>query len=909
MSGVYRSECALRNPGSSNNDSIFESGRAKTEPTRFLRNGYRRIECAGVNESDEFVECGVTNVFRIDDSLRYRAFGADSKAALKPAEPCVIIAGPQNFPPQSTTHAFPSSVRPSQFQKYHSVSNFVTRLILTAFLFGLVIGPGLPANVSARDQPVSAENRAFFEKKIRPVLVEHCYECHSADSEEVGGKLLLDTRDGVISGGESGPAIVAGKPDSSPIIQALRYAGIEMPPEQPLPETVINDFVKWVKLGAPDPRVRPVVTRTPDAGSKPAKPAEEKPPLWSLQPRSTPTIPDVRDKDWPRDFLDSFVLARIEAAGIKPTHDADPRTLIRRLYVDLLGLPPSMDDVENFTEAHRADREKAVRTLVDDLLARPQFGERWGRHWLDVARYGESNGNDGLGRNPTFPHAWRYRDYVIDAFNKDVPYDHFLTEQIAGDLLPSDSPAQRDQHLIATGFLAMASKPAKAMNTNFDMDIVADQIEVVGTGIMGISVACARCHDHKFDPIPTRDYYALAGIFTSTETMWGIAANEKLTASPTDLHVLKAAPKVLPPEGFVETVLVLESNTGIPKAIPKPKWPVGTPLAIGVRDKAKPADCKINIKGDAKKLGEAVPRGFVAACETDSSETLKIDTKQSGRVQLAEWLTKSDHPLTARVMVNRIWLHLFGQGIVRTPDDFGVYGERPTHPQLLDHLANRFVEDGWSIKRLIRSIVRSRTYQLSSATEEADAKADDENLLLARHSRRRLDAESLRDSMLAVSGQLNLEPGEGSIIRHRDILVNLAGSLHEPSNHRSVYLCYLRSSMPPELAAFDLPDFTAVTGQRDVSTIPGQALHLFNNPFVVKQAEHFAQSIMKDSADDRDRIRAAFRRALNRDPSHNEIDQAIELLRSTKTELKSDNKAWNSLCQALLATNEFRYID
>jgi hypothetical protein len=791
------------------------------------------------------------------------------------------------------------------------VSNSATRQILIVVFVGLAAVEGLTNESSAKDKPVTPEDRTFFENKIRPVLVKHCYECHSADSDEVGGKLLLDTRDGLRTGGESGPAVVAGKPDESRIIQALRYDGIEMPPEQPLPEAVINDFVKWVQRGSPDPRspvARPEAT--PPAEAKTAeKDGDGKPLLWSLQPRTQPATPDVRDQDWPRDPLDRFVLAKLEAADLAPTHDADPRTLIRRLYVDLLGLPPSMDDVEKFTTEYEQDNVKAVETLVDDLLARPQFGERWGRHWLDVARYGESNGNDGLGRNPTFPHAWRYRDYVIDAFNNDVPYNRFLTEQIAGDLLPSESPAERDRHLIATGFLAMASKPAKAMNTNFDMDVVADQIEVVGTGIMGISVACARCHDHKFDPIPTRDYYALAGIFTSTQTMWGIAANEKLTASPTDLHVLKAAPKVLPPADFVETVLVLESNTGIPKPLPKPKWPVGTPLAIGVRDKDKPADCKINIKGDAKKLGEAVPRGFVAACDTGPSDALRVDSKQSGRQQLAEWLTRPGHPLTARVMVNRIWLHLFGEGIVRTPDDFGVYGERPTHPHLLDHLANRFVEDGWSIKRLIRNIVLSRTYQLSSDASEQAFKADGENLLAGRHNRRRLDAESLRDSMLAVSGQLNLEPADGSIIRHRDILVNLAGNLHQPSNHRSVYLCYLRSSLPPELAAFDVPDFTTVTGQRDVSTIPGQALHLFNNPFVIEQAEHFALSLMEESADDSTRVRSAFRRAVNREPNQNELNEAIEFLRSTKTELKSDNQAWGSLCQALLVTNEFRYID
>lgn len=791
------------------------------------------------------------------------------------------------------------------------MSSSATRPVLIAVLVGLAVVTGLQDESSAKDKPVTTEDRTFFENRIRPVLVKHCYECHSADSEEVGGKLLLDTRDGVRTGGESGPAVVPGKPDESRIIQALRYDGIEMPPEQPLPETVINDFVKWVQRGAPDPRTpiaRPEAT-TPTSEKTASKDGDSKPPLWSLQPRTQPAIPDVKAQDWPRDPLDRFVLARLEEADLAPTHDADPRTLIRRLYVDLLGLPPSMDDVKQFSADYEQDSVKAVQTLVDDLLARPQFGERWGRHWLDVARYGESNGNDGLGRNPTFPHAWRYRDYVIDSFNNDVPYDRFLTEQIAGDLLPSDTPIDRDRHLIATGFLAMASKPAKAMNTNFDMDVVADQIEVVGTGIMGISIACARCHDHKFDPIPTRDYYALAGVFTSTETMWGIAANEKLTASPTDLHVLKAAPKVLPPEGFVETVLVLESSTGIPKPIPKPKWPIGTPLAIGVRDKAKPADCKINIKGDAKKLGEAVPRGFVTACETESSDAFTINPKQSGRLQLAEWLTRPDHPLTARVMVNRIWLHLFGQGIVRTPDDFGVYGERPTHPELLDHLANRFVEDGWSIKRLIRSIVLSRTYQLSSNASEESTTADGENLLAGRHNRRRLDAESLRDSMLAASGQLNLQPADGSIIRHRDILVNLAGNLHQPSIHRSVYLCYLRSSLPPELAAFDVPDFTTVTGQRDVSTIPGQALHLFNNPFVIEQSEHFANSLMKESTDDNSGVRSAFHRALNREPRQDELEQAIDFLRSTKTELESDNKAWSSLCQALLATNEFRYID
>ncbi|MEX0819321.1 MAG: PSD1 and planctomycete cytochrome C domain-containing protein, partial [Pirellulaceae bacterium] len=748
---------------------------------------------------------------------------------------------------------------------------------------------------------LSGDDVAFFENRIRPALVKHCYECHAADSKELGGKLLLDSRDGMRKGGESGPALVSGKPDASLIIQALRYDGLEMPPEQPLPEAVINDFVKWVQLGAPDPRSAAVLP-TDDS-------SEAEDTLWSLQPIEDPPLPEVQDQTWPRDPLDRFVLARIEAAGLAPTRDADSRALVRRLYFDLIGLPPTMEVVEEFAGSHPHDGVKAVERLVDTLLNSPQFAERWARHWLDVARYGESNGNDGLSRNPTFPHAWRYRDYVIAAFNADMPYDQFLTEQIAGDLLPGDSPEERDRHLVATGFLALGSKPAKAMNNDFDMDIVADQIDVIGRGVMGLSVACARCHDHKFDPIPTRDYYALAGMFTSTETMWGVAANEGLTAPVTDLHVLQAAPKVLPPEDFVETVLVRESNTGKPKAIPKPKWPLGTPLAMGVRDRGKPADCKVNIKGDSKKLGEAVPRGFLTALEANASDSIEIDPQQSGRLQLAQWLTDNDHPLTARVFVNRIWLHLFGEGIVRTPDDFGVYGERPTHPELLDHLATRFVRDGWSVKQMIRAIVLSRTYQLSSDADESSIKSDSPNLLLARHARRRLDAESLRDSMLQVGGQLDLRPAEGSIIRHRDILVNLAGNLHQTSNRRSIYLCYLRSSPPPELAAFDLPDFTTVTGQRDISTVPGQALHLYNSPFVIAQAEYFARQLVSDAESDEARVQLAFRRALCRKPNEQELAQALELVQLTKSTLKSDDKAWASLCQALLVTNEFRYVD
>ena len=748
---------------------------------------------------------------------------------------------------------------------------------------------------------ITPSERVFFENKIRPILVNHCYECHTPDAKKLGGNLLLDSRKNLIKGGESGSPIVIGKPNESLLIHSLRWEDdLEMPPKKPLPPNVVADFVRWIEMGAPDPRAgdaRNVAGQSYEEGD-----------LWALQPIDSPAPPKIEQSDWARSSIDRFVMARLESRDVLPVADASARTLARRLFYDLIGLPPNMRDVESFVADHRENGQNAVARLVDDLLASPAFGERWGRHWLDVARYAESNGNDGLSRNPSFPHAWRYRDYVINAFNEDTPYDRFLTEQIAGDLLPSDSPEQHDRHLVATGFLSMTAKPAKAMNNNFAMDVVADQIDVVGSGIMGLGVACARCHDHKFDPVPMREYYALAGIFTSSETMWGVAANEKLTAPPTDLHVLKAAPNVKPPKGWKETVFVRESTTGKPKPVPKSKWPIGTPLAMGVRDVKKPADAKINLKGDAKKLGEVVPRGFVSACKAGADIT--INPQQSGRRQLAQWLTSPDHPLTARVMVNRIWMHLFGRGIVATPNDFGVYGERPTHPRLLDHLASQFMAKGWSIKRLIRSIVLSRTYQLDSSGDSALMKADPDNLWLARHSRRRLDAEALRDGMLQVAGALNPSPMDGSIIRHRDILVNLAGNLHQPSRHRSVYLCYLRSSPPPELAAFDLPDFVTPVGKRETSVRPGHALYLFNNPFVVEQAERFAKSILTHCASDPDeRIRIAWRRALNRPPLETELKEAVELINATDKELKSEGKAWASLCQALLATSEFRYID
>ena len=960
-------------------------------------------------------------------------------------------------------------------------------------LLPLLIDEAMVVNAES----ISPKDRNFFETQIRPVLVKQCLECHSAKTNNT---VKLDA-----------PLAVA---EAAAIVAMLRAAE-KKPHHKPLAEQVIRDFERWIKLGAPWP-----IAADPQTNDS----------LWAFQPISQPIIPRVKNSRWTRDPLDRFVLARLTQEKLKPADDATPTVLIRRMYVDLTGLPPTVEAVEAFRKEYANDRPKAVEKLVDQLLASPHFGERWGRHWLDLARFGESNGNDGLGRNASFPHAWRYRDYVIEAFNRDTPYDRFLTEQIAGDLLPAKSDTERDRNLVATGFLAIGSKPAKAMNQNFDMDVVADQINVVSTAVMGLSVACARCHDHKHDPIPTRDYYALAGIFTSTETLWGKAANEKLTAPATALHQLKtmtrkdarpdptlaatagvpkfaenyhtaidalkpelhlnfqSAPKgftvkqdvkfsadnagafgggwlegqlkknidaytvsfwfrndlennaravtaylfsrgpkgangapgdqvgiggnyknnphagklfvfngnggvsikgktIVPPNTWNHLVFVrdgkratlylngnaeselktempvttrgardifiggrndyfsltLEGNmaefalfpraldpaeilqlhtaSGRPKGSGKKLAPQKSPkpapsnLAMGVREGKKPADAKINKNGESNKLGEAVPRGFLSA--TKMADAVSIDSKQSGRRQLAQWLTHPSHPLTARVMVNRVWLHLFGRAIVDTPDDFGVYGARPTHPELLDHLAQRFIAEKWSVKKLIRAIVLSRTYQLGSQPTAAQVRADPDNRWLARHHRRRLDAESVRDSILAASGQLNRAPRHGSDVSQLDVLINWppgeSAVIHRPSTHRSIYLCLLRHAPPPELSAFDLPTGVKPMGQRHVTTAPTSALYLMNNEMVVKQSRRFAVQLLdKAGADPASRVRWAFRRALQRNPSRAETRRVIKLVNTLQTETRNpgnETSTWATICQALLTTSEFRYID
>jgi hypothetical protein len=451
--------------------------------------------------------------------------------------------------------------------------------------------------------------------------------------------------------------------------------------------------------------------------------------------------------------------------------------------------------------------------------------------------------------------------------------------------------------------LALGAKPAKAMNENFEMDVVADQINVIGSGILGLSVGCARCHDHKSDPIPTRDYYALAGIFRSTETLWGAAAHQALTAPQTPLHELQSAATSHARRGGAH-------HQGQPSA------QTARQTQLQIRDRRAARHGRARRQKDRglqtqhqtasrKSSGAAVPRGFLSACGGGAF----ADVKQSGRLELAQWLTSPQNPLTARVMVNRVWLQLFGEGLVPTPDDFGVSGERPTHPELLDHLATRFMREGWSIKKLIRSIVLSRTYQL--VTQSGDAP------LFSHHLRRRLDAETIRDAMLVATGDLNPQPASGSLIQHRDVLINELPSLHQPSTHRSIYLLMLRNSMPPELTPFNLPDATTVVGKRDSSALATQSLYLLNNAFSSSNPAALPKRLLQTPADSDKRIAQAYRHALGRDANASELQRGLDFLReadsmlvSTQTDhLRRELDTWAAFCQALLASNELRYVD
>jgi hypothetical protein len=915
-------------------------------------------------------------------------------------------------------------------------------LSLIALVFTSIIAP----QASAADDP----EVAFFEQKIRPVLVKECYSCHSVEAKKLKGGLRLDSKAGLLTGGDTGPSIVPGKPNESLLIAALKYNDLEMPPKGKLPDTVVNDFTRWVEHGAVDPRTeKPKAVRASfniEAGRK----------FWSYQPLQ------LHDKT---KSIDGWINDVIATHKLKPAPQADRTSLIRRLTYDLTGLPPTVQEIDAF--AHDTS-PKAYENLVDRLLASPRFGERWARHWFDIVRFAESI----TLRGTIFKEAWRYRDFVIDAFNSDMSYQQFLREQIAGDLLPASTIEDQRRQRIATAFLVLGNNNLEEQDKNqLRMDVVDEQIDVIGKAILGQTIACARCHDHKFDPIPTRDYYALAGILrnakaleTANVSKWievplpmsadreaeikkqtdkvasleskikseqarlkiagttvakgvvdaktlpGLAVDDSqakrvgswtlskhngsyigegylhdgnsskgeksLTFQPeipaagvyeirlaytpgsnrasavpvtilsadgekvikideredppidgrfislgrhrfeksgqgyvlvanegTNGHVIADAVVFLPVDSL-DTKSEGKSSKGQDKALRdleaqlkklKDSGP-DRDMSMSVLEESDISDTRIHVRGSVHTLGETAPRGFLrVASKTDS---FSISKKQSGRRELADWLTSAANPLTARVYVNRVWHWLIGTGLVRTPDNFGTTGELPSHPELLDELTLQFIDQGWSVKRLIRSIVLSETYRRASADNPVNTTIDPENRWLARANRRRLEAESLRDTMLAVSGQLTL--GTKGPTYPKDLTADYGyKGVH---TCRSIFVPVFRNALPDIFEVFDFADPSMVVGRRDLSTVAPQALFLLNNPFVIEQSQQAAKTLLASpELDDHQRITRAYRTALGRPPTDPERKIAARII-------KNEN-GYALLFQTLFGSLDFRYID
>jgi hypothetical protein len=916
-----------------------------------------------------------------------------------------------------------------------AVKSLVT---LVAFGFCLTLAPrsGQTAGTQQPAQEPTREGLEFFEKKIRPALADNCYLCHSAQSKKPQGGLLLDSLEGMLKGGASGqPAVVPGDPKKSLIIKAIDYTDpkLQMPLGGKLPDQVIKDFESWVKMGAPAPRG--ASSHAANASWQPYDwDAAKK--FWSFQPVKKHQPPPVKNRSWVKTPVDHFVLAKLEAKGLKPVGDADRRTLIRRATFDLTGLPPTPEEIEAF---ERDKSPHAFAKVIDRLLASSAYGEKWGRHWLDLVRYADTAGDNS---DYPAPAAFRYRNYVIEAFNRDKPYDQFIREQIAGDILarrrappvvgklPEEEEDEieapgarkmsadeleksRQEKIIATGYLAMSRRFGsrnKEMNLTID-----DTIDNLGKTFLGLSASCARCHDHKFDPIPQRDYYALYGIFNSIRYSFPGAEIYPHPAEMVALASGKGAEKFYQLQKELEYLddrkEFLTAEKGAAARNKKMKEQQAKELAEKAADNAehktievkknneseeqakaggaseqkpeqtksehknetRPADfdrdadnwgragqskrmpeeveaeiarvkgriaelhaqysnipkayavveglaanARIHRKGDPKNLGDEAPRGFLTIL---GGQKLPAGYQGSGRAQLADWIADPKNPLTARVMVNRIWQHHFGKGLVKTPNDFGARGAAPTHPELLDYLALRFIEGGWSIKKMHKDIMLSHAYQLASggssaANEKIDVSAD----YLWRFERRRLEAEEIRDALLSVSGGLDRTPG-GEHPFPAETTWRFSQHVQffavYDTNRRSVYIMQQRLKKHPFFEVFDGADQNAITGERSQSITPVQALFLMNNPLAHEQADQLAVRVGMAFDTMPERIDYAFRLAYGRRAKPGELKEGLGYLQQTKQELTKINTpaekltrmALASYCHVLLSSNEFLYVD
>jgi uncharacterized protein DUF1553/uncharacterized protein DUF1549/cytochrome c len=910
----------------------------------------------------------------------------------------------------------------------------VIKFFITLAVGGIFLaGSQRQARTATQPQEPSREGLEFFEKKIRPALVDNCYACHSEKSKKPQGGLLLDSIEAMLKGGASGqPAIVPGDPEKSLLIKAIRQtdAKLQMPMGGKLPDQVIKDFEAWVKMGAPAPRVS-----APTAASNyPAYNFDVARKFWSFQPVKDHQAPKVKNTAWVKSPIDRFILAKLEEKGLKPAADADKRALIRRATFDLTGLPPTPEEVEAFLKDASPN---AFEKVVDRLLGSQAYGEKWGRHWLDVVRYADTAGD-----NSDYPviAAYRYRNYVIESFNNDKPYDQFIREQIAGDILAkhgasraeggaseeaagggdipdvkkkpaADVEKSRQEKIVATGYLAISRRFGsrnKEMNLTID-----DTIDNLGKTFLGLSVSCARCHDHKFDPIPQRDYYALYGVFNSIRYSFpgaeiyphpaemvalvggkeadnfyrrqkelseiddaierlkgerGAAARNKKMKEEAAAKAeapASASKEAKPPEAKRDNETGAEEKNEAQKQIESPaadfdrdltnnqkaqtskrmpdeveaEWTrvhareselharyVNTPKAYSVIE-GLPANARVHRKGDPKSLGDEVPRGFLTIL---GGQQVPKDHRGSGREFLASWIADAKNPLTARVMVNRIWAYHFGKGIVQTPNDFGARGHAPTHPELLDWLASRFIEGGWSIKKMHRMIMLSHAYRIGGDTVETGRRGeqatgrnsaiDVNNDYLWRFNRRRLEAEEIRDSVLAVSGALDRTMGgehpfppepTWRFSQHVQFF-----AVYD-TNRRSVYVMQQRLKKHPFFEVFDGADSNATTDSRAQSVTPVQALFLMNSPFIHEQSDRFAVRVGMAFDTIRERIDYAFHMAYGRAPGLEEIREAQQFLGRTRLELQAggapvdqlNQKALASYLRVVMSSNEFLYVD
>jgi len=743
-------------------------------------------------------------------------------------------------------------------QRPRRICSFVGTLVVAAVLALCWNRDARAAeNDSARLDPAQA---AFFEARVQPILKARCFKCHGGEAK-VRGNFRVDSRAAVLRGGDQGPAITLERPEESLLLQAIHYDGLEMPPSGKLPGVEIDVLTRWVKEGlawpaADRPAAVPAATATPAVGGKPSS-------RWAYGEVVRPALPAVSNANWVRNPIDALLLARLESAGLEPAPPADRVALIRRLTYDLTGLPPSPEEVDAFVADLAAD---AYERLVDRLLASPHYGEAWGRHWLDLVRYAETNGYE---RDSAKPQAWRYRDYVIAAFNHDKPYDRFLHEQLAGDEIdPSSAEA-----LIATGFYRLGlwdDEPADRELARFDgLDGI---VSTAGQVFLGLSINCARCHDHKKDPLPQNDYYRFLAFFGDVTNQDG--RNTRRVGPEPGLEVM-----CVREQGHAETHVLLRGNP----RLPGPQVEPGVPVMLG-------------------------------------QPSTTFTTGPGKRRALAEWLTDRRNPMTARVLVNRLWQFHFGRGLVPTPNDFGGLGEPASHPELLDWLAAEFMEGGWRIKRMHRLIVLSSAYRMSSRATASGLARDPGNRWFWRFPMRRLSAEEVRDSVLAVSGTLNLKAGGPSICPPipREVLAGQsvpgsgwATSPPDEAARRSVYVHVKRSLPLPILATHDAPDTDASCPVRYTTTIPAQALGLLNGEFANEQAARFAERLRKESPGDlAAQVCRAIRLTTGARPTGEEVARDIAWINELRRESRvGDQSALVQYCLMTLSANAFLYLD